>query len=76
MSALGGSMIPLFIMPAILQKMAVLSINYWAIQGFYDLFWRQLPLAQIMPEMLVLVISGLLISLVSVRLFKSRIMRM
>ena len=40
MSAIGGSMIPLFIMPPILQKIALLSVNYWGIQGFYDLFWR------------------------------------
>lgn len=42
MSAIGGSMIPLFIMPAILQKLALLSVNYWGIQGFYDIFWRNL----------------------------------
>ena len=47
MSAIGGSMIPLFIMPSILQKIALLSVNYWGIQGFYDLFWRALPLEAI-----------------------------
>ena len=34
MSAIGGSMVPLFIMPAIMQKIAVVSVNYWGIQGF------------------------------------------
>jgi len=32
MSAIGGSMIPLFAMPPIMQKIAVVSVNYWGIQ--------------------------------------------
>src|SRR6185436_17963589 len=35
MSAVGGSMIPLFLMPSWMQKIAVVSVNYWGIQGFY-----------------------------------------
>ena len=38
MSAIGGSMIPLYIMPAFMQDAAVISVNYWSIQGFYDIF--------------------------------------
>jgi len=75
MSAIGGSMIPLFIMPAFLQKVALLSVNYWGIQGFYDLFWRLLPLEQIMPKILVLISIGVVMSLASIRLFKQRIMK-
>ena len=44
MSGIGGSMIPLFVMPAFMQKIAVLSVNYWGIQGFFDVLWRELPL--------------------------------
>jgi ABC-type multidrug transport system permease subunit len=75
MSAIGGSMIPLFIMPAILQKIALLSVNYWGIQGFYDLFWRLLPLEQILPEILVLMSIGVIMTLASILLFKKRIMK-
>lgn len=42
MSAIGGSMIPSFIMPAFMQKISVFSVNYWSIQGFYDIYWRNL----------------------------------
>jgi ABC-2 type transport system permease protein len=76
MSAIGGSMIPLFIMPAILQKIALLSVNYWGIQGFYDLFWRSLPLEAILPKILVLMSIGTVMTLASIWLFNKRIMKM
>jgi ABC-type multidrug transport system permease subunit len=76
MSALGGSMIPMFIMPPILQKIALLSVNYWGIQGFYDLFWRVLPLEEILPKILILMSIGIVMTLASIRLFKKRIMKL
>ena len=76
MSAIGGSMIPLFIMPAVLQKIALLSVNYWGIQGFYDLFWRVLPLKEILPKILILMGIGLIMTLASIQLFKRRIMKL
>jgi len=76
MSAIGGSMIPLFIMPVILQKIAFLSVNYWGIQGFYDIFWRNLPLEAILPKILILSGIGIFMTLASFLLFKKRIMKM
>jgi ABC-type multidrug transport system permease subunit len=76
MSAVGGSMIPLFIMPPVLQKIALLSVNYWGIQGFYDLFWRSLPLEAILPRILVLMGIGFIMTLTSILLFRKRIIRM
>jgi ABC-type Na+ efflux pump permease subunit len=74
MSAVGGSMIPLFIMPPILQKIALLSVNYWGIQGFYDIFWRALPLQAILPKIFILLSIGIVMTSASIRLFKKRIM--
>lgn len=76
MSAIGGSMIPLFVMPAIMQKIAVISVNYWGIQGFFDIFWRNLPLIDILPKIGVLVAIGLIMTLISIRLFKRNILRL
>jgi ABC-2 type transport system permease protein len=76
MSAIGGSMIPLFIMPSILQKIALLSVNYWGIQGFYDVFWRLLPLKAILPKILILLSIGIIMTFSSILLFKKRIMKM
>jgi ABC-type Na+ efflux pump permease subunit len=76
MSAIGGSMVPLFVMPAIMQKIAVVSVNYWGIQGFYDIFWRNLSLIEIVPKMAILVGIGLIMTLISVRLFKKNIFKL
>jgi len=76
MSAIGGSMIPLFVMPAIMQKIAVFSVNYWGIQGFYDIFWRNLPLIDILPKMGILLAIGSVMTLISIRLFKKNMLRL
>jgi len=73
MSAIGGSMIPLFTMPAFMQKMAVISVNYWGIQGFFDIFWRELPLIEILPEIGVLLLFGIVIGFVSLRMLNKSI---
>jgi ABC-type multidrug transport system permease subunit len=75
MSAIGGSMIPLFVMPAIMQKIAVISVNYWGIQGFYDIFFRHLPLIEIMPRILVLLGIGLVMTVISIQLFKRNVLK-
>jgi len=54
MSALGGSMVPRFIMPAFLQKVGFLTFNAWAIDGFTKVFWREEPLSHLWPQVLVL----------------------
>jgi ABC-type multidrug transport system permease subunit len=76
MSAIGGSMIPLFIMPSILQKIALLSVNYWGIQGFYDIFWRTLPLKAILPKILLLFGIGITTTFTSIQLFKKKIAKL
>ena len=73
MSAIGGSMIPISMMPAFMQKIAVISVNYWGIEGFFDIFWRQLPLIYILPKMGILLAIGLGMTLVSTVLFKKNI---
>jgi ABC-2 type transport system permease protein len=75
MSAIGGSMIPLFIMPSILQKIALVSVNYWGIQGFYDIFWRTLPLEAILSKILILMGIGFVMTIASIWLFNKRIMK-
>ena len=75
MSAIGGSMIPLFVMPAIMRKIAVMSVNYWAIQGFYDIFWRSLNLSEILGKIALLFGIGIVISALSVQLFRKKLLK-
>ncbi|WP_457618340.1 ABC transporter permease [Lutibacter sp.] len=73
MSAIGGSMIPLFVMPSIMRKIAVISLNYWGIQGYYDIFWRNLSTFEILPRIGVLNLIGIVMLLISIPLFKRNI---
>ncbi len=74
MSAIGGSMVPIFIMPEIMQKIAVVSVNYWGIQGFYDIFWRHLPINDVLIRVAVLLGIGLFMMIISVRNFNKNIL--
>jgi len=75
MSAIGGSMVPLFIMPAFMKKLAVISLNFWSINGMYDIFWRHLPFYKVAVNALVLIGIGLLMTLVSMRLFRRNLLK-
>ncbi len=39
MSALGGSMVPRFIMPKFMETTALFTFNGWALDGFLKVFW-------------------------------------
>ncbi|MGI9544590.1 MAG: ABC transporter permease [Cyclobacteriaceae bacterium] len=76
MSAIGGSMMPLPIMPEFMQKLAVISVNYWSIQGFYDIFWRQLEIVDMLPKIgILLLIAGTMIA-VSYHQFKKNLLEL
>jgi ABC-type Na+ efflux pump permease subunit len=76
MSCIGGSMVPIFMMPAFMQKISVFSVNYWGIQGFYDIFWRILPLTDVtfLSRILVLALIGTTLNLIALRMFKKNIL--
>lgn len=76
MSSVGGSIIPMFAMPAIMKKVAVVSVNYWGIQGFYDIFWRDLSLIEILPKMLILIGMGTVMTLISLRFFNKNVLKL
>ena len=54
-SAVGGSMFPRFLMPAGLQKAGLVLFNSWALDGFTNVFWRELPLQSLALPAAVLV---------------------
>jgi ABC-type multidrug transport system permease subunit len=77
MSAIGGSMIPVPVMPEFMQKIAVISVNYWGIQGFYDIFWRIVPLTDLtfLSRVLVLLCIGSLLNFIALLMFKKNILK-
>lgn len=50
MAALGGSMVPLFVMPQFMQDLARITPHFWAITGYQDVLVRGLGLFDVMPE--------------------------
>jgi ABC-2 type transport system permease protein len=43
MSAVGGSMVPRFVMPAFMQKTSLFTFNGWALEGYLRVFWYDAP---------------------------------
>ncbi len=77
MSCIGGSMIPTFAMPPFMRELSVFSVNYWGIQGFYDIFWRMLPLSDttFLYRLLVLFLIGTAMNLLALQMFKKNVLK-
>jgi len=54
MSAVGGSMFPRFLMTEGMQKMGLITFNAWALDGYIKVFWREAPIVDLWPQLLVL----------------------
>lgn len=71
MSALGGSMFPRFLMTPTMQKVGLVTFNAWALDGYIAVFWRDVPLSALWPQVVVLVsLTG--VFLAGARLFARR----
>lgn len=58
MSALGGSMVPRYLMNDQLQQYGLWTFNAWALDGYNKVFWRELPVEALAPQLGVLMLSG------------------
>ncbi|HBB17283.1 MAG TPA: ABC transporter permease, partial [Syntrophus sp. (in: bacteria)] len=56
--ALGGIMVPTFVMPGFMQDLAILSPMSWGLEGFLDIFLRNGSASDVLPESLSLFIFG------------------
>ncbi len=68
MSSIGGSMFPRFLMPESVQKAGLFTINAWAIDGFTKVFWRDLPISSLWPQVSVLLVIGIVLFAVARRI--------
>lgn len=76
MSAIGGSMMPVVFMPEFIQKLAVGTINFWSIQGFYDIYWRELEFSAVLDNAGILLgITAVAVGIASV-FFKRNLMKL
>jgi ABC-2 type transport system permease protein len=68
MSSVGGSMFPRFLMPESMQKAGLATINAWAIDGFQKVFWYDMPLSALWPQVSVLLGIGVVLFVVARRI--------
>jgi ABC-2 type transport system permease protein len=65
MSALGGSMVPRYVMSETMQSVGKITFNAWALDGYIKVFWRNLPLSELAPELSVLAATALVLFFVA-----------
>lgn len=68
LSALGGSMVPRFLMPPLLQDLGWITPNTWALEAYTSIFWRDEAISQLILPWAMLVAAALLGLLVAQRL--------
>ena len=73
MSALGGSMIPLFIFPDFLKTIAHFTINYWSIDGFYKVLGRDVGFLSYAKNVGILFLYGGTSALIAILVFNKRL---
>ena len=71
MSALGGNMFPRVFMTAAMQKAGLVTFNAWALDGYVKVFWREAPLAALLPQVGMLA-GFMVVFLALARLFARR----
>ena len=57
--ALGGIMVPKFVMPGFMQDLANMSPMSWGLEGFLDIFLRNGNVSDVLPKSLYLLIFGI-----------------
>jgi linearmycin/streptolysin S transport system permease protein len=54
MSALGGSMVPRFLMPEAMRRLGLVTFNAWAVIGYENVFWHDAAAPALWPQVSVL----------------------
>lgn len=59
MSALGGTIVPRFLMPERIQELGLFTFNAWAVDGYQKVFWYEAPMWALWPQLTVLLVLAL-----------------
>ena len=71
--ALGGIMVPTFVMPRFMQELANFSPMSWGLEGFLDIFLRDGGAADVLPESsALLLLGGIMVALTVIILRRQR----
>jgi ABC-2 type transport system permease protein len=72
LAAIGGIMVPKFIMPEAMQHLANFSPMSWGLEGFLDLFLRHGNVSDVLPEAGLLLTFGSVCTVVATLLFRRK----
>ena len=73
MAALGGVMVPLFVMPAVMQKIAAYSPMNWSLEGLLDVLLRNGDVTSVLPEVGRLAGFSMLMLVIAFVLFRRQV---
>lgn len=66
LAAIGGVWVPVFVMPGFMQMLSKISPMNWGLEAFYGVFLRNVGIAQILPEILLLLLFFITTLIVSI----------
>lgn len=66
LAAIGGVWVPVFVMPKFMQSLSKISPMNWGLEAFYDVFLRNASFANILPEILLLLLFFMLTLLIAI----------
>jgi ABC-2 type transport system permease protein len=75
LGAIGGVMVPKFVMPDFMKEFANVSPMSWGLEGFLDVFLRRGTLSDVMYEVVGLMLFGLVSLIVAAGIFNYKIRR-
>jgi ABC-2 type transport system permease protein len=75
LGAIGGVMVPKFIMPDVMQKLANISPMSWGLDGFLDIFLKGGDVFMVMDESLMLLVFGSIMLAISMIILQRKIKR-
>ncbi len=67
LAAIGGVLVPVYVMPGIMQSISIISPLNWSLNGLNNVFLRQTNLSEILPDILRLTGFFVLMILLSVK---------
>jgi len=70
LAAIGGVMVPRFVMPEFMQTLGVISPHAWALNAYQDILMRGYGIVEVLPECAVLLAMAVAMFAVTVRKFK------
>ena len=75
LGAIGGVMVPKFVMPEFMRDFANVSPMSWGLEGFLDVFLRRGTLSDVMYEVVGLLLFGLVSLIIAAGIFNYKIRR-